>query len=117
MVRVQQSLGPSGTLPLKYLAWKLAMLLALTRPSRSADLAKLDLRFRRITPEGVTFQENGLAKQARAGKPRAEFFFPAFEDPLLCPKETLRVYEEKTASLHSQNDVERPGSGKTTQAG
>jgi hypothetical protein len=64
------------------------------------------LRFRRITPEGVTFQDSGLAKQARAGKPRAEFFLPAFEDQLLCPKETLRVYEEKTASLHSQNDVE-----------
>ena len=84
--KVLVSLGPSGTIPLKDLAWKLAMLLALIRPSRSADLAKLDLRFRRITTEGVTFQDNGLAKQARAGKPRAEFFFPAFEDPLLCPK-------------------------------
>jgi hypothetical protein len=55
------SLCPSGTLSL--LALKLAMLLALTTPSRSADLARLDLRFSRITPEGVVFQDNGLAIQ------------------------------------------------------
>ena len=74
-----ESLGSSESLSLRDLSWKLAMLLALTRPSRSADLVKLDLRFRRYSPEGVTFQEAGLAKQSRAGKPRAEFFFPAFE--------------------------------------
>ena len=69
---------------------------------------------------GVTFRDNGLAKQARAGKPRAEFFFLAFEDPLLCQKEKLRVFKEKTASLHSQNDVERTTlflAVVTTQAG
>ena len=44
----------------------------------SADLMELDLRFRRYAPEGVVFQEAGLAKQTRQGKPRAEYFFPAF---------------------------------------
>ena len=80
------SQGPSDNLTLRHLSWKLAMLLALIRLSRSADLAKLDLRFRRVTPEGVVFQEAGLAKQSRAGKPRAEFFFPAFEDPVCAPR-------------------------------
>ena len=102
-----ESLGSSESLSLRDLSWKLAMLLALTRPSRSADLVKLDLRFRRYSPEGVTFQEAGLAKQSRAGKPRAEFFFPAFESRELCPKATLQVYEQRTESFRAQEDTER----------
>ena len=72
-----EAMGPSESLSLQELTWKLAMILALTRPSRSADLVKLDLRYRRVSPEGVVFQDVGLAKQSRAGKPRAEFFFPS----------------------------------------
>ena len=53
------TLGPSEALAL---AWKL------TRPSRSADMAKLDLRYRHITPDGVVFLHSGLA---RAGRPIA----------------------------------------------
>ena len=93
-----RSQGSSDSLPLRDLTWKLAMLLALTRPSRSADLVKLDLRFRRFTPEGVVFQEAGLAKQSRSGKPRAKFFFPAFTDRVLCPRATLQTYERRTES-------------------
>ena len=72
------SQDPSESLTLRDLPCKLATLLALTRPSRSADLAKLDLTFRRITPERVAFQLAGLAKQSKARKPRAEFFFSCF---------------------------------------
>ena len=39
-----RSQGSPDSLPLRGLTWKLAMLLALTSPSRSADLVKLDLR-------------------------------------------------------------------------
>ena len=53
---------------------KLVMLMALTRPTRAADLQQLDLRFRRYLPEGVKFQASGLAKQTRANKPMADFF-------------------------------------------
>ena len=35
--------GPNDRLPLQDLSHKLAMLMALTRPSRSADLANLDI--------------------------------------------------------------------------
>ena len=38
-----EGLGENKFLPLKLLSWKLTMLLALTRPSRSADLSHLDL--------------------------------------------------------------------------
>ena len=50
------------------------MLLALSRPSRSADLANLDIRFRNYTPEGVVFTPSALTKQSRAQKPVADFF-------------------------------------------
>ena len=80
MLNYIDSLGESDALPLQSLSWKLAMILALTRPSRSADIAMLDLRYRRYTPEGVVFQEAVLAKQSKQGKPRAEFFFLAFSN-------------------------------------
>ena len=96
-------LGPSESLPLWDISWKLAMILALTRSSSSADLVKLDLRFRRFSPEGVIFQDAGLAKQSRVGKPRAEFFFPAFENATLCPVMTLRAYERRTEALQNQD--------------
>ena len=38
-----ESLGSSDSLSLQNLTWKLAIILALTRPSRSADLVMLDL--------------------------------------------------------------------------
>ena len=94
------SLGESDSLSFQVLTWKLAMILALTRPSRSADLVRLDLQYRRHTPEGVVFQEPGLAKQSRQGKPRAEFFFPAFpSNSRLCPQQTLRAYEQSHSAL------------------
>ena len=91
-----ESLSVTESLSLRDLTWKLAMILTLTRSSRSTDLVKLDLRFRRLSPEGVVFQDAGLAKQLRVGKPRAEFFFPAFENEALCPMAMLRAYKQKT---------------------
>ena len=73
-----KSLGPTSDLTLKQLTYKLVMLLALTRPSRSADLSSLSLARRRFCPEGVTFLPATLAKQSRQGKPLVEFFFPCF---------------------------------------
>ena len=58
------------------------------------------------TPEGVVFQDAGLAKQSRVGKPRADFF-PAFENVALCPMAILRAYEQKTESFRVQEDTER----------
>ena len=65
------AMGPSEGLTLREITSNLAMILALTQPSRSADLAKLDLRYRRFSPELVVFQDAGRTKQSRAGKPRA----------------------------------------------
>ena len=100
-------LGATESLSLCYLSWKLAMILALTRLSQSTDLVNLDLSYRHFSPEGVTFQDVGITTQSRVGKPRAEFFFPAFEDATLCSMQTLQVYEQKTESLRKQGDTER----------
>ena len=95
-----KGLGPSSDLSLKQLTYKLVMLLALTRPSRSADLSSLSLARRRFSPEGVTFLPATLAKQSRQGKPLVEFFFPSFShDEGLCPVQTLRQYESVTFPL------------------
>ena len=76
------------------------MLLALTRPSRSADLYELDLKGRQYQPDGVVFIPTGLAKQSRQGKPVATFFYPSFpSDSLVCPVTTLKAYEECTANV------------------
>ena len=93
-------MDPSSDLTLKKLTHKLVMLLALTRPSRLADLSSLSLARRRYSPEGVTFLPAAIAKQSRQGKPLVEFFFPSFShDESLCPVQTSRQYESVTSPL------------------
>ena len=78
------------------------MLLALTQPSRSADLANLYMTRGRYTPKGVGFYPHTLAKQSCKGKPVAEFFSPSFMDDIrLCPVTTFKVYEEQTQSVRA----------------
>ena len=57
-----ESLGATESLDLKMLTWKTVMLLALTCPSRSADVSKLDDRGRHYKPDGVTFIPHHLSK-------------------------------------------------------
>ena len=99
-----KSLGGNESLSLKHLTWKTTMLLALTRPSRSADLSNLSVTRRQYRPEGVAFLPSTLTKQSRQGKPIVEFFFPSFpHDSGLCPVTTLRAYEERiTKSIRSE---------------
>ena len=59
-----KSKGENESLLLQDLTHKLAMLMALTTPSRSADLANLNLDRRSYSLEGVTFLPIELAKQS-----------------------------------------------------
>ena len=105
MLQYLKGLGPTATLSLKSLTHKLVMLLALTRPSRSADLASLNLDRRRFSPEGVAFLPSRLAKQSRQGRPLVEYFFPLFaHDPDLCPVRTLRQYGLITSPLRGSSN-------------
>ena len=95
-----ESLGQNDTLSLKHLSWKTAMLLALTRPSRSADLAQLEISRRQYKTDGVLFFPSGLAKQSRQGKVISEFFFPSFPtNASICPVHTLKAYEGSVANM------------------
>ena len=81
-----KGLGANKNLSLKQLTMKTAMLLALTRPSRSVDLSKLNLQMRSFKSNGVVFRPVHLAKQGRSSKPIAVFFFLSFaEDHTICP--------------------------------
>ena len=104
VLRYFESLGPSTSLSLKLLTFKLVMLMALTRPSRSADLASLQLDRQHYKPEGVVFLPATLAKQSSQGRLLREFFFPSFpHNTTLCPVETLKLYERCTAALRPKD--------------
>ena len=91
VLRYFEGLDPTSALPLKLLTFKLVMLLALTRPSRFADLATLQVDRRCYRPEGVVFLPAALAKQSSQGRVLKEFFFPSFPHNInLCPVATLR---------------------------
>ena len=62
-----KSLGGNVNLSLKTLSLKLAMLMALTEASRTSELAALDIRFRKFTPEGVQFTLAKLTKKRTPG--------------------------------------------------
>lgn len=97
--------GDNENLSLKDLTLKTAMLLALTRPSRSADLHNLDITLSRSSPEGITFLPMKPAKQTKKGKVASEFFFPKFEEnPRLCPVTTVHKYLMVTDPLRGQGD-------------
>ena len=84
-------------LPLKLLTLRTVMLLALTHPSRSADLAKLSLTGFRMTPEGVVFLPVALAKQSNPGRAIKKFFFLKYvANAKLCPVRSLSLYSERT---------------------
>ena len=104
VVQYLRKIGPNGELTLKQLTLKTTMLLALTRPSHSADLSRLDIRSRTYRSDGVVFRPVHLSKQSRPSHPMADFFFPSFpEDPLVCPMVTLRAYEERTQPFRTSS--------------
>ena len=92
--------GRNHSLLLKHLSWKITMLLALSRPSKSADLSKLDLSRRVYKPDGVCFYPSTLAKQSRSTSQITNFFSPYLpEEDSLCPVSTLKESENRTKSL------------------
>ena len=66
-------MGENIHLSLKNLTVKMAMLLALTRPSPSADLHGLDIR---LLPEGAFFQAAEPAKTTNVGRSAKVSFSP-----------------------------------------
>ena len=83
------SVSGDASLPLKQLAQKLALLMALVLASRTSELQALHLRFRVYRPNGVLFRLTGIAKTQRVGSSPKERFFGAFSDKQLCAPQIL----------------------------
>ena len=102
VVNYLKTLQPNLTLSLKFFTLKTVMLMALSRPSRSADLSLLSMKHYRVNPEGLHFTPTGLTKQSRAGKVTSEMRFNRFtEDESICPVVTGLHYIHRTESLRS----------------
>ena len=99
------SQGKQTPISLKALTLKTAFLLAITRPSRSADLSQLNITRIRRGANGISFLPSALAKQSRQGKPIESFYFPAFlAYTTLCPVRTLDKYLDKTKQLRENEN-------------
>ncbi len=97
-----ESAGENSKLSLTQLTYKTVMLLALTRPTRSADLSQMNIQGCHFSPEGVKIFPSALAKQSRQGKSIKPFFFPIFpENTLICPVTTLKAYMTHTLPLRA----------------
>ena len=104
VIQYVKNLGFNENLSLKQLTMKTVMLLALTRPSRSVDLSKLDIRTRSFKSNGVVFRPLHLAKQSRSSRPVADFFFPSFaEDCLVCPMVSMKEEQKGFEPSYLQN--------------
>ena len=96
------SLGRNEDLPLKRLSQKLALLMALVEACRTSELKALDLRFKVLKPEGVSFKLASLTKKRTPGLPPKELFFGAFPgNECLCVVKCLSAYESATAELRT----------------
>ena len=91
-----EGLEPSTSLSLKLLAFKLVMLIDLTRPTCSADLASLQLDRRCYKPECTVYLPATLARQSSQGRILRDFSSQTSHNDTLSPVETLRQY----AGLH-----------------
>ena len=67
MLNHLKQLGCNDDLSPRLLTMKTAMLMALTRPSHSADLSSLDLQTRSYVSNGVIFKPIHLSKQMKVG--------------------------------------------------
>ena len=77
-------------------SFKLIVLLGLTAPDRSADVAK-DLRLRTFLPESVSLKLPGLCKTLKLGdSPKISFHAAFAEDTRLCRLNMLpKIYRPK----------------------
>ena len=86
-----ENLGDNTAISLSKLAMKTVMLLALTRPSRSGDLLKLDLKYVKQIPEGILLQTTGL-QQAKYNLNNTNHSQNFFSNLPLCPVWALKEY-------------------------
>ena len=87
-----RSLGPIGSLNLRQLTHKLAMLLALVNTSRASELHALNIRYISRKDNGVSFALVEHTKTAGPGKCKSIFLPSLRQEECLCPVVTLWEY-------------------------
>ncbi|KXJ07709.1 hypothetical protein AC249_AIPGENE19166, partial [Exaiptasia diaphana] len=102
------SLKKNKLLKLKELSFKLLILFALTCPERTSSLAKLDLRYSKFLPEGVTFSLTCPRKAGNPDKPAVAFFASFKENKNLCPVRCLKRYVKATRGLRPAQSPSYP---------
>ena len=101
VLSVIEKLGPDQSLSLKDLSLKLGFLLAVTSTNRVSEVVSHDLRFRRFSPEGVSFQLPFLIKKTKVGQNLKTSFHASFpSNPNLCVEQCLKEYENCTLPFH-----------------
>jgi len=90
------SLYPLNNISLKFLGYKLLMLLALTTGQRVQTLYLLDIRNIVYTENYIKLRIGDLLKQSKAGKHLQELYIEAYNDPSLCVVSTFNAYLQQT---------------------
>ena len=75
------------------------MLFALYCPERVSSLSKLDLRYCRVAPEGVSFILTTVRKRCSKDQLPQAFFASYPHNKRLCPVDTLRHYLKATREV------------------
>uniref|UniRef100_K1RN86 Uncharacterized protein n=1 Tax=Magallana gigas TaxID=29159 RepID=K1RN86_MAGGI len=100
-----KDLPDNKDLSLKVLSKKLAILLAIAAPKRVSELARLDIRFMKLTPEYVVFRLPGISKTQRDCNAK-EVTYHRFSDERICVLECLCVYLEATKGFRNGDIAE-----------
>ena len=92
------SLGPSGTLPIRVLAMKATILLALATFLRVSEIASIDFSSVKQSDTRIVFSLSELRKWQRTGSLQS-FSLKFLEDDLICPARTILEYIRRTAHV------------------
>ena len=93
-----KSLGPSATLPIRVLAMKATILLALATFLRVSEIASIDFSSVKQSDTRIVFSLSELRKWQRTGSLQS-FSLKLLEDDLICPVRTILEYIRRTADV------------------
>jgi hypothetical protein len=96
-----KSLSPVQDLSLKFLTFKLAMLIALTQASRAQSLQLLTIENLRKGSDFYVLQYKGSLKQSKPGRRVPYVMLKSYPDTRLCVVNTLTEYISRTELLRN----------------
>ena len=102
---IRKEWGKNQELSVKFLTYKLAMLMALTSASRALGLQKLNIRFMVKIPSSFTFNFYKLRTAWKKGKSPPSVVFHSFEeDSSLCVVAVLNEYLKRSEKWRTSDE-------------